>query len=772
MDRRVSSAVLVLVFSVFAAVGLASAQTIVLRGRVVDPQGAVVARASVRLSVAGAPRSAVTAPDGGFVFEGLSPGRYTITVRAAGFSAFSRSLDVVAGAEPLTLALSIDGLREAVGVEAVVPGAGTTRSGKPLRDLPLTVDTVPSRLIAEQGATTLVEALANVPGANAFTTYGVYEYYALRGFLDSVQLVDGVRNEGNRINTQLTGLQAIEVLKGASSALYGGGALGATVNLIRRQPSPTPSYEFVAGVGSWGERRAAFGAGGRLGATVAYRVDAGTDAAEGFRHTDTSRASITPAVTWRPASAGELRVAYTFNRDRFGGDAGLPLVDPDLGVPVAKNVLAVASDRNYRTPYDRATSVDHNLQAVYSRQLTANWGFRNTTAFRHFNDEYFLSEGLTFDAPRKILRDYLYFKHHRRPLTNRAEVTGRVVKGVEHELLVGWEGQRYANHTDLPEEDFFSAAPIDAFDPIETQGPSDLTIATSNVFTQTTHALYAQDHLRIAPRLSALVGGRFDAVRRQSRSDAIDGDATTRGAIAKREAEAFTGRAGLVYQPTARLDVYGSFATAFKPLTQAQPDGSTLEPETGAQMEAGQRLRLAGDRVRLQTSVYRILRQNVAFRRSGNVYVQAGEVRSRGFEAGFDAAVASRWRVNASYGFTDAAFLDYEETPGVNRRGNTPVFAPRHTVNVWTGYDWANGLGVNVGARYLGRTFADNANTFAVDGYGVANLAMRYRRGRVDYQVNVNNLTDAEYYTAHLDYLQVYPGNPVNAQAQVRVRFR
>jgi outer membrane receptor for monomeric catechols len=42
---------------------------------------------------------------------------------------------------------------------------------------------------------------------------------------------------------------------------------------------------------------------------------------------------------------------------------------------------------------------------------------------------------------------------------------------------------------------------------------------------------------------------------------------------------------------------------------------------------------MAGDRLQLNTSVYRILRQNVAFRRPGNVFVQAGEVQSRGFEA-------------------------------------------------------------------------------------------------------------------------------------------
>ena len=75
-------------------------------------------------------------------------------------------------------------------------------------------------------------ALQNVPGVYAFINYGIYEGYTFRGFVDlfpslANQLLDGVRHEGNRINTQLANIERVEVLKGPSSALYGGGAIGA-----------------------------------------------------------------------------------------------------------------------------------------------------------------------------------------------------------------------------------------------------------------------------------------------------------------------------------------------------------------------------------------------------------------------------------------------------------------------------------------------------------------------------------------------------------------
>ena len=99
--------------------------------------------------------------------------------------------------------------------------------------------------------------MENVVGVNPFTQYGIYEGYTFRGFLDlfpptAAQLLDGVRNETtNRINTQLSNIERIEVLKGPASALYGGGALGATVNLIRKKPSGQPAFDFSAAAGSW-----------------------------------------------------------------------------------------------------------------------------------------------------------------------------------------------------------------------------------------------------------------------------------------------------------------------------------------------------------------------------------------------------------------------------------------------------------------------------------------------------------------------------------------
>ena len=92
--------------------------------------------------------------------------------------------------------------------------------------------------------------------------------------------------------------------------------------------------------------------------------------------------------------------------------------------------------------------------------------------------------------------------------------------------------------------------------------------------------------------------------------------------------------------------------------------------------------------------------------------------------------------------------------------------------NLWTAYDWRNGFGLNIGLRSQSSMFIDRNNDFTIDGYALLNLGARYRRGRIEYAVNINNVTDTEYFASVLYDSQLYPGEPTNVLATVRVRLR
>jgi len=770
------------VLSVLLSASMALAQSSTLSGRVVDPQGASVAGAEVLIISGPVTKSTRSTADGTFRFDAVPPGVYELLVLASGFA--NRTESVTAGdtPAPITVALEVASLSENITVQGALSGSVTTgKLNLPLRDVPMTVNTVTELTLREQGANDLVGALQNVPGVNAFSQYGIYEGYSFRGFLDlfpptGAQLLDGVRNETtNRINTQLANIERIEVLKGPASALYGGGALGATVNLIRRKPSAQPVYDFSAVIGSWELGRGTFGATGRLGSdSVLYRLDVGADSKEGYRHNQTRRVSVTPSLAWRIGTHDQVNVYFTFNRDRFSGDAGIPIFGTDLPQVDLDDVYptGVPRDRNFRAPQDEALSFDNNLQVAYARQLSDSVGFRNTLSYRRLNDGYFIVEYLALEAPRDVYREFLQFKHHRRPVTNQSEFTMRFTRGIEQNLVAGYEFQRYYNHTDtIPGGGVAEAEYIDLFDPVETQGTIDPPIARIRTFNDKNNAFYVQDHLSFGTKVKALVGGRFDIYRHHRYRD-IRLDGGVPAAELRRKTDAFTGRLGLVYQPVSALDLYASYATSFNPLRDATPDGTTLKPIIGRQFEFGQRIHLVGGRVDVNTNVYRQVRKNYAFSRPGGQFDQASDITSKGLEVDVTTSPVSNWRIAGGYALTFAELGDYLINATTNLKGLQTVFAPRHTFNVWTGYDWTNGFGLNVGARALSSQFGDRSNVYRIPGYGLLNGALRYRRGLVDYALNINNLTNTDYYASTLYDMQVYPGEPINVMGTVRIRLR
>jgi iron complex outermembrane receptor protein len=763
--------------------GSVSAQVFTLAGRVVDPLDGLVAGADLSLVAGGSQRVRATRSkaDGTFVFDAVAPGEYVLEVSAPGFADARQAITVGRAQADVTVTLEIAAIVEDVTVQGAMMGtAATGKTNLPVRELPLTIQSVGSQVIREQGANDLVAALQNVPGVYAFTNYGVYEGYTFRGFVDlfpslANQLVDGVRHEGNRINAQLTNIERVDVLKGPSSALYGGGAIGATVNMIRKKPSAQPAYDFSVGAGSWRLARGTFGATGRLASdAVLYRLDVGLEATEGYRHTDPARVQVSPSVAWRMAPSDQINVYYTFNRDRFNGDAGIPMLNTDAGSLLPESAFPdVPRDRNYRTPFDFAESYDHNLQVAYARQLGRSWGFRNTFSYRPVNDDYFLAEYMFVEPPSAVYREYLQFTHFRRPLTNLAELTTQIDGRVGHNIVFGWEGQHYTSRTNtIPGGGVAEAEYIDLYDPVETQQEIPKPLARVAYFTHNTNAFYAQDHLTLGPKVKVMAGGRVDIFRRTSHNNPVTNGVETEGPVLRREADAVTGRLGVVYQPASTVDLYGSVANSFRPPTQAQPDGTTLEPERGRQVEFGQRFHWLRDRLQLNTVLFHIVRENLAFSRPGGFFDQASEVRSRGFEAEVATVPVSNWRINGGYAFTSAEFGDYLVDEDTNLEGNSSVLAPRHIFNVWSAYDWPSGFGLNVGLRLQSSMFVDRDNTFALEGYGVVNLGARYRRGRVEYAVNVNNVTDTEYFAAVLYDSQLYPAEPINVLATVRVRLR
>jgi Carboxypeptidase regulatory-like domain/TonB dependent receptor-like, beta-barrel len=120
MPSRLSSSIALAV--VFSTVALSAQGTSVLRGRVTDPQSAVVAGATITVTIdaTGAKRTTTSDADGGFTVAELPPGIVNVEVAANGFATqlFEHVSIGTGQIRDLDVSLPVAGLREQVTVDA------------------------------------------------------------------------------------------------------------------------------------------------------------------------------------------------------------------------------------------------------------------------------------------------------------------------------------------------------------------------------------------------------------------------------------------------------------------------------------------------------------------------------------------------------------------------------------------------------------------------------------------------------------------------------
>lgn len=773
----------------------AQATKATLEGRVMDPQSLAISQAGVFLEDAGgkALRKTVTDPTGRYQFSGLDAGTYKLRFEASGFQTYSEG--------PLTLAagqrLEMDSLLKTANVTENVTVVAdndrlvASRTEIPLRELPVTVQTVSAEVMAQQGTTDLVRALYNIPNTNSFVLYGMYEYYVFRGFgfdniVGSSVLLDGLRLEGNRLNSQLNSIQAVEVLKGPSSMLYGTEATGGTVNLVRKKPVSTPNYEGVVRGGRFGRVGGEFGATGPwVGDRLLYRTDIAFDRADGWRQAGYRRFNFSPSLSYRITNRDQLNVTVGYNQDRYRGDAGIPLI----AAPGEQNIFKSSTFPNvpmstrYTPPTDFNATRDILPQAFYTHSFSDNVRFRSAFTYRFMDDQYLVTETLSVNPnvrPYKVDREFFYFFHHRRPLQSQNDMLATVKTGkIEHQLLFGYEFLHYPTTTERSSATVGTALPsLDLINPVETftRTLTSFPVSRYDRSTNNVNATYFQDFIRFHPRFTALISGRYDGFRRTSFRNPVVNGTETQGAITKIQQNPFSYRLAANWQALEHASVYLSYGTSFRAQNSVSADGKQLNPETGSQVEVGNRFDFLNGRMTMNTALFRIVKNNVTVSRANGIFDQAGQMRSKGFEMDLKGRLTKRFMVRTAYGFTQAQFTDFEleDGDGVTRnlKGKIPAFVPKHTVSFWGVYDVTSQLQVAVGQRYIARAPVNNFNYVFLGGYTLWDAAVFYRVKKWEYSVNLNNALNKERYLVSSinDYL-VYPGKPLDVTGTIRFRF-
>lgn len=243
---------------------LANAQEAQIQGQVLDPSGASIAKALVRVveQQTGTERKAQSNSSGQYTVPGLTPGLYKIFVEAAGFStAMSDQITLNPGQSAV-----MDFTLKVGQASADVVVTAEKRGEERLLDVPIPVGVIQTDELVAQGRFLLKDYLSDVPGiaispdfleAQAITIRGVgasgFDNPAVGLTLDDVPFSSSTGAGGGWLipNIDPGDLERIEVLRGPQGALYGSGSMGGLIRYVTKDPSTTAfSARFEAGTSS------------------------------------------------------------------------------------------------------------------------------------------------------------------------------------------------------------------------------------------------------------------------------------------------------------------------------------------------------------------------------------------------------------------------------------------------------------------------------------------------------------------------------------------
>lgn len=635
-------------------------------------------------------------------------------------------------------------------VDGVAPEASTTgtKTDTPLIETPQTVYVVPSQQVTETGATSIPDALAYTPGVSQ--TYGwtmrTGDQVQMRGFEIWNTLRDGMTYTINTYDGQQEpyGLERIEVLKGATSVLYGNLRPGGVINTVSKRPTLEPFGEVNLETGSYDRRQISADIGGPIDpeGVWSYRLTGL------YRDSDTfidyvpdDRRFLAGALKWQP----DARTSFTLLSEYQHDDtASFSAVLPAEGVVLPNLNGTIPRERFMGEPgHDRYRLDRWSAGYVFEHDFTG--AVRLRQGLRYYStdqDNRFITYDTLAADERTVTRSG----------QDRNEQTWGLT--TDTSLQIDW-ADSLATHTSLVGLDYSrlrltskrysrTAGDLDLFDPVygAPVGPPVPAYAWGDTTEQT--GLYAQDQMKIGERWVLVFGGRQDWVENTG-TDPFTGAVTADG----EKSDAFTARAGLVYLLPNGLAPYLSFSQSFEPVAGFDRLGDRFVPTRGEQYEAGLRWQPPGRDVLLAAAVYELTQTNTLVTDPADVTysAQLGEVRSRGVELEARAAVTENASLIAAYAYTDAETVDGGPlAPELSGKPTGGI--PRNMASLWADYRFAGfglpGLKVGAGIRYVGDMPANWAD-FTVPAYTVVDAMASYEFEDWRLQLNAVNLFDKAY---------------------------
>ncbi|WP_318641593.1 TonB-dependent receptor [Flavobacterium ardleyense] len=698
-----------------ATTAVAVAQQGTLKGHIFDSKNEPISLAKVKIEKL--TNILLTDKAGEFTAINLPYGMYTVMIDHAGFESKVFTVNINRNITTLNITLSLENSElkevEVFGRSNIAPEKLETLTRLPLqaRDQIQSISVISSSLIQKQGALTINDATRNVPGVYAFATYGnKRESMASRGYRGIPILKNGVRVNsdfrGTGILTDAAGIDNIQVLKGVSAITQGVatdiGSPGGVINIVTKTPNFYSGGEVSLRSGSWGQVRPQFDFYGPMDKEekVAFRIAGAYETKDSYRsHVNSDKIYVNPSIAWKAND----KTTLTFEMDYLDDNRTPDLGTINIGESDVNGIYDLPHNKFLGYTNDKTNTINTNYTVRFDREINEKLSVRAA---------YFKSDLATDDVGAALAsKNNLTLSQRNRSLSHSTRkdinqvlqldlVAKDIYTGsIKHLFQVGFDYNR--NTTSTLSEKTSVLDVIDVYQPINNYLPETVTYgaATTNNESSKGFGVLAQGVTEWTKWFRTFVGLRYSKVESIANIN-----------IGVKSSNAVNPLAGVMFIPTKNVNLFASYTNSSNPRSATREDinGNALGNERWDQWEAGWKTSWLDDRLRFNTTFFKINNRDMNLPVYDNTwtetgyYQKGGNDQRQGIETELSGRVLKNLEVIFGYSFIDAKYK--EHTSYVYN--SAPLNTPKHTANAWANYKFLNnsleGLSVGVGVYYLG----------------------------------------------------------------------
>ncbi|HDC4776984.1 TonB-dependent siderophore receptor [Enterobacter kobei] len=679
----------------------------------------------------------------------MNSSRFTLCALAG---AVTLALQVQAFAEESTIVVT--GSEQGSALPAWTNSA--TKSAVAESKTPQVINTLSAPEIEKRHANSVNEILRYAPGVST-EVRGNTSYmseYKIRGFTVDQEFYNGLQlpynvtgNTKARIDPLL--IDSVDILKGPSSVLYGGGSPGGLVNIQSKKPQREARTEVGFNTGNRNLKEGYLDSTGQIAdSDWNYRLLGKATENDDQPHTTRyENYLVAPSVTWQPDSKTRLTL------DALAQNS--PSLTPSNPLPLSYLRSKYADRRDYAgDEWSGFKQRQWMLGYSFEHEFDSGWGFNQKARYfdvdTHQRSVYATGTG---SEVYQLNRFAYTTAEDLKSFNIDNQVTKTVALGEwQHHLLAGFDYQKMNSHFHYR---YASATPgMDMRDPDYAQiseGALGLYTAQKNRLSYQQNGYYLQDQVEFGG-LNLLGSLRYDDYR------SVTTDYLKNGDKAWVSQDRVTKRLGALYAFDNGVSPFISYSEGFAPVSpQGTLTAKDVKPTTSKQVEGGVKYLLAEYATTFTASVFNIRQKNVVTSDPGFLnYRQTGEVESKGAELSAISRPTDNLTLIANYAYTHAINTEDEKY-----QGKRPTQVPENAFNLWGDYTFEStplkGLMLGAGARYTGPMEISPANDAGkLGGTTQYDLAASYRMGEImpslaglTLKASMQNITNKETLTCY-----------------------